>query len=596
MELIHLIIDKVSDVFVFNLIEGSSPSRYLHYQVRTSRHFIDEFIKEINNLNHLVLSLHKVETETSIQIINKLKVVSETFFLEFFPEEIIKKVQTMQQGYLFFHLDSSLSHIPWELLYDGTSFLGDKFRIGRSIQGSWKEKQRIDKTKLKILIITNPSGDLLEAEEEGTILFDTLNSEIPSDVIELQMFTGNRVTKLKLLSELQNFDILHYAGHVIYDKNEPSGGMLLSNHEILLGREIQRLSKTPALVFLNACRSAIAESNIGLAYSFLKAGVINYIGTNWNIPDAKQTIEFAVNFYRFLFDEKTIGDALFESRKYSRESNEIHNLLWASYSLYGNPSIKFFKTPEKKTYEAIRTDWNLKKILNEFPTFVSLPYRDFTIEKEDTFHLFICFKRLIITVAGIIIESYKKLDLKLTDIFEDASQNHPIEDKKEDYKNFNQLLETCLVYSKRIHLINFQIPILPLVKSFLLHYDDIQRMLKISEDFFYKKREKELSKEETETITISFQYLLENLFIDFSILSRTQFFYNNGTQFPCILFKGLEEKPYHILPIFKEDELLKTFLERHVGEVCMMIDDFYLSLKHYIEYEPISKTYIFEFL
>ncbi len=594
MELIHLIIDKVKDVFVFNLIEGSVPSRYLHYQVSTTKNFIEEFIKEINNLNHLVLSLHKIEKDTSIQIINKLKIISETFFVEFFPEEIIKKIRLTQEGYLFFHLDSNLSHIPWELLYDGTSFLGDKFRIGRSIDGSWREKQQVQKHKLKILIITNPTEDLLEAEEEGTILFDTLNSEILSDVIELQMYTGKRVTKLKLLSELQNFDILHYAGHVVYDKEIPLGGILLSEGEVLSGKEIQKLSKTPSLVFFNACRSAIAESNIGLAYSFLKAGVVNYIGTNWNIPDSKQTIEFAVNFYRCLFDERTIGDALFESRKYSREANEIHNLLWASYSLYGNPIIKFFKNPEKKTYEAIRTDWNLKKVLKEFPTFISLPYKEFTFEKEDVFYLFICFKRLIITVSGIILESYKTLDLKLTDIIDEISKKNFQEEKKDDYTNLNQLIETSLMYSKRIHLINFQIPVLPLVKSFLLHYEDIQRMLKITEEFLYSK-EKELQ-EEIQTITISFQYLLENLFIDFSILSRIQFFFNNGTQFPCILFKGLEEKPYYVLPIFKEDESLKKFLEDHIGEVCMMIDDFYLSLKNYLEYEPISKSFIFKII
>lgn len=594
MELIHLIIDKVKDVYVFNLIEGSVPSRYLHYKIKISENFIEEFIREVNNLNHLVLSIPNIGKETSNQIINKLKIISETFFVEFFPEEIIEKIKISTEGYLFFHIDSLLSHIPWELLYDGNAFLGDKFRIGRSIGGAWRERQKIDKSKLKILIITNPSEDLPETEEEGTIIFETLNSEISSNAIEMQMYSGRRVSKLKLLSEIQNFDILHFAGHVIYDNKDPNGGLLLSNGEILYAKEIQKLSKSSSLVFLNACRSAIPESNIGLANSFLKVGVMNYIGTNWNIPDSKKTIEFAVNFYRFLFDEKTVGDALFEARKYARETNEIHDLIWASYSLFGNPIVKFFKNPEKKTFEAIRTDWNLKKVWNEFPTFIAVPYKEFTVDKEDVYQLLICFKRFLCTISAIILESYKKLDLKLADLFE---EDHSLEENQEnEYKNLEFLLTKAYLYSKRINLINFQIPVLSLVKAFLLHFDDIKKMLKISDDFFINKQNQFHSKEELDTIIVSFQYLLENLFIDFSLFTKMNFFYNNGIQYPSILFKGQKERAYHVLPIFKEDEQLKKFLENHIGEVCVIIDDFYLSLKDYIEFEPISKTFVFKVL
>ncbi|MFN3605408.1 MAG: CHAT domain-containing protein [Leptonema sp. (in: bacteria)] len=592
MELIHIIIDKVKDVYIFNCIETDVPSRFLHYKVQLSDNFIEEFIKEINNLNYLILSLNSIEKEASHKIISKLKILSETFFVEFFPTDIVEKIRQTQEGFLFFHIDSSLSHIPWELLYDGNSFLGDKFRIGRNIEGSYLKKYKTDKSKLKILIITNPTEDLQEAEEEGTIIFETLNSEITSDVLEIQMYSGKRITKLKILSEIQNFDILHYAGHVVYDENNPNGGFLLFNNDILSSSEIQKLKKVPSLVFLNACRSAIPQSNIGLAYSFLKSGTISYIGTNWNIPDSKKTIEFAVNFYRYLFDEKTVGEALFESRKYARENNEIHDLIWASYSLYGNPAVKFFKSPEKKTFEAIRTDWNLKKVLNEFPTFLSIPYQEFVQNKESYLNLFICFKRLVCVLTGLIIESYKKLDLKLVDIFEDQNSS---KETSEKYKSLNNLIEKSLLYAKRMNLINFQIPILSLIKAFILHYEDIKKMLSIADELLFEEKDQK-SQEELDSLIVSFQYLLENLFIDFSLLSHIHFFYNNGVLYPSLLFKGIEERSYHVLPIFREDDSLKKFLEIHIGEICIIIENFYLSLKEYVEYEPISKTFIFKIL
>ncbi len=288
MEIINIIIDTVDDTLVFNLIESRFPSKYLHYKNKISKEFIKEFIKEIININHFILSMNDLDYDTSIRTINKLKVISETFFVEFFPEEIIEKLRLLDGGYLFFHIDSNLAHIPWDLLYDGKSFLGDKFRIGKSIDGTWKEKIRNDKPKLKILLLVNPTMDLEDAQEEGHILIETLNTEISNDLLEIQMYVGDRITKFKFLSEIQNYDIVHFAGHVVYNENYPNGGILLANNEVLSSKEIERLPNTPYLVFLNACRSAIKESNIGLANAFLKAGVPNYIGTNWNIPILKK--------------------------------------------------------------------------------------------------------------------------------------------------------------------------------------------------------------------------------------------------------------------------------------------------------------------
>ncbi|GIX40851.1 MAG: hypothetical protein KatS3mg129_0584 [Leptospiraceae bacterium] len=606
MEIINIIIDSVDDILIFNLIESRFPSRYLHYKNKISKEFINEFIKEIVNLNHFILSLDNLDYDTSLKTINKLKIISETFFVQFFPEEIIDKFRISDGGYLFFHIDSNLAHIPWEILYDGKSFLGDKFRIGRSIDGTWREKAKLDKSKLKVLILVNPTMDLEEAEEEGTILFETLNTEISNDLLEIQMYAGNRITKFKFLSEIQNYDIVHYAGHVVYNEQYPEGGILLTNNEVLSSKEIEKLPNTPYLVFLNACRSAVKESNIGLANAFLKAGVPNYIGTNWNIPDSYKTVEFAINFYRHLFDEKSIGDAIFEARKYARETHELHELIWASYSLHGNPITKIFRYPERRSFEAIRTDWNLKKVFNEYPTFIAVPYKNFTLNKNKFYLLIEAFKHFILSINAIIIETYNKFNLKLTDLFEEeVFPKDSFYEKlvnKEDFSDIklNELVQYCYLCAKRLNLLNIQIQIMPIIKSFLLHKDDIEKMLDLVEELNISKENNthnknlELSNEEIETFIVSFQYLLENLFIDFSIISKINFFYNNGIHFPSILFKGEKEKPFHVLPIFKEDIQLKKFLEENIGSVCIIYMDFYLSLKNYIEYEPISKKFIFK--
>lgn len=599
MEIINIIIDTVDDTLVFNLIESRFPSKYLHYKNKISKEFIKEFIKEIININHFILSMNDLDYDTSIRTINKLKVISETFFVEFFPEEIIEKLRLLDGGYLFFHIDSNLAHIPWDLLYDGKSFLGDKFRIGKSIDGTWKEKIRNDKPKLKILLLVNPTMDLEDAQEEGHILIETLNTEISNDLLEIQMYVGDRITKFKFLSEIQNYDIVHFAGHVVYNENYPNGGILLANNEVLSSKEIERLPNTPYLVFLNACRSAIKESNIGLANAFLKAGVPNYIGTNWNIPDSQKTIDFAINFYRHLFDEKSIGDALFEARKYARENHELHELIWASYSLHGNPITKIFRYPERRSYDAIRTDWNLKKVFNEFPTFIAVPYKNFTLQKDRIDLLTEVYTRFILLVNAIVIETYNKLNLKLNDLFDqEVFPKNLIEVNSREEIPLKELIQFGYLCAKRLNLLNIQIPVLQLVKSYLLHKEDIQKMLELILTLGINQNHlsnlQSLSVDDRDTFIVSFQYLLENLFVDFSIITKINFFYNNGLSFPSILFKGEVEKPFHVLPIFKEDLPLKKFLEEHIGEVCLIYQDFYVSLKDYIEYEPISKKFKFK--
>lgn len=606
MEQINLIIDNIGDTYIFNLIESRFPSSYLHLKTHISRPFIDEYIKEVINLNHFILSIDNLNYKESISVMNKLKVISETFFNQFFPEKIIERFRILDEAYLFLHINSQLAHIPWELLYDGKSFLGDKFRIGRNIDGSWKEREKLDKTKLKILILVNPSLDLEEAEEEGNILFETLNTEISSDTLDLQLYSGERITKLKFLSEIQNYDIVHFAGHVIYNQQYPEGGILLANNEVLYSKEIERLPNTPSLIFLNACRSAIKETNIGLANAFLKAGVPNYIGTNWNIPDSYRTVDFAINFYRHLFDEKSIGDALFEARKFSREMHEIHELIWASYSLHGNPITKIFKYPERRSFDAIRSDWNLKKVFNEFPTFISNPYYQFTKDKNNFKLLIETYKIFIITIISLIIETYYKLNLKLNEIYDDDIIKNNINTKN----NIEELIEFAVLCAKRLNLLNIQIPIISIVKSFLLHKDDIIKMLELVKLVQKELTEKDLldsnsqnlkevflsNIDDIDTFIVSFQYLLENLFIDFSSISKINFFYNNGVYFPSILFKGEKEKAFHVLPIFKEDAPLKKFLEEHIGEVCIILQDFYLSLNDFIEYEPGSKIFKFKII
>ncbi len=116
----------------------------------------------------------------------------------------------------------------------------------------------------------------------------------------------------------------------------------------------------PVLVFSNACFSGrtqewqikeVFEKEVyGLANAFLHSGVSHYIGTFWEILDSPSSL-FAIEFYRTLTRNASVGKALREARLKLIERMGKNNIIWASYMLYGDPTFVLF---EKDSIAAIQ--------------------------------------------------------------------------------------------------------------------------------------------------------------------------------------------------------------------------------------------------
>jgi len=96
------------------------------------------------------------------------------------------------------------------------------------------------------------------------------------------------------------------------------------------------------LVFING-----VESNL-IGYPFYKYG-INYIGAMWPIYD-NVAVKSALSFYYDIFNGQSLGEALRRAKQiaYRRSIREGkgQEISWASYILYGDPTI-FFEEIQK---------------------------------------------------------------------------------------------------------------------------------------------------------------------------------------------------------------------------------------------------------
>ena len=361
-------------------------------------------LKEINNLNKEIIHLiNKVDNQMRLSnaTFDELKKSSHLLFDLIFPHPIKEKLIEMEEDdNLVLALDERLVDIMWEYLFDGKEFLGLKFNLGRILRSEQLQYQpryrgfsrsastesldsardklsrsanpfdrlRIGTESLdsardklsrsvKMLILANPTGDLRSAYEEGLFIknYLTKSKKIKVD-FKAQDINSNYVKK-----NLRDYDIIHYAGHVEFDRSHPqqSCGLVLSDGWIT-AKEILVMGQTgllPSIIFANACQSGritqdlldekIQKNIASLASAFLFSGVRHFIGTFFRIEDTKSK-DFAQEFYNQLTGGNSLGGAVRQARLKLIELYGISCITWLSYVLYGEPSFQLFPPRVKR--------------------------------------------------------------------------------------------------------------------------------------------------------------------------------------------------------------------------------------------------------
>ncbi len=290
----------------------------------------------------------------SDDITDELKRAGQKLY-EFLPFNIREQLITTSAKYLVLEIDEHLAHIPWELLYINKEFLCQRFSMGRILVTCQKRKaceMRELKSPLNMWVLANPRGDLKNAGSEGTKIqkdIDRINSKEFLMHVDLDFNINTECARKKI----RQYDIVHFAGHFDYDpKNLGQSGWRLTRGSLSVSdiEDIAGPEPMPALIFSNACQSARTEKmrwksdgedkSFGLLNSFISGGVRHYLGTSWEITD-KPGSSFATLFYKHLLSGKTIGEAVSLSRL-ELTKNKKSDVSWASYVLYGDPTVSYF--------------------------------------------------------------------------------------------------------------------------------------------------------------------------------------------------------------------------------------------------------------
>lgn len=245
------------------------------------------------------------------------------FLLRGLPEESIIDISTKEMW------------IPWEILFDGASFLGEKHILRRlpklpvctDVTQARQRCHRLSSGEVKRAI--NVIGDRLNVNEQE------LAARV-FDGVELTVVTLSPTPIATLKEEINETDILHFSCHGIIDGTEQYLRLGPREEHFLSVSSVRRLSMQGGLVFANACASAGSStllSPVDFGWHFYAAGAEIFIGSLAPIP-SKQALRFANEFYKtWNLGEKSCSAALQAVKK--SYSDDSASLFWLFYCIYG---------------------------------------------------------------------------------------------------------------------------------------------------------------------------------------------------------------------------------------------------------------------
>ena len=151
------------------------------------------------------------------------------------------------------------------------SFLGTSRGFTRQLRTTFAptpEPPPPPRRVLRVLVVADPQEEdrLPGAEQEGrevAELFRSFNKvwRLPNNSVEVStLFGPAEATRQAVLFHLtrRHYDILHYAGHCMFDENDhAASGWLFTGGQVLSADELNRIDHIPKFVFSNACESGI---------------------------------------------------------------------------------------------------------------------------------------------------------------------------------------------------------------------------------------------------------------------------------------------------------------------------------------------------
>lgn len=239
-----------------------------------------------------------------------------TFSAKEFYKLLIEPVESSleKDKSICFVADKSLSRLPFAslvspktdkyLIEDYALLLAPSATVFISQTEIAKQKSQ-DKNEA-ILSIGNPA---FSREEYPELAENLPNAEQEAEEIAglydaRQIFLGRKAVKQDIIDNLNEANVLHFAGHYVPNANSPAlSKLLLASSDLSVEEITQKKLPRMRLMILSGCETGIekfynGEGMIGAARAFLASNVPLVVASQWSV-DSSPTAELMVKFHRY---------------------------------------------------------------------------------------------------------------------------------------------------------------------------------------------------------------------------------------------------------------------------------------------------------
>ena len=244
---------------------------------------------------------------------------------------------------LLFVPDGVLRTIPIAALYDGDSFLVEKYAVATTPGLKLTLPKRLEFKEASLF-----AGGISEAVQGFSGLpglpaeLRNLMTNYGAEVLQDSQFVRDVVTREMSSND---YSIIHIATHGHFDSNPQKSYLLAYDDKLtmnLLEKSIgfrKYLGDPLELLVLSACETAAGDNRaaLGLAGVALKAGARSAVATLWQISDAA-TVKLVDTFYANASTEGSSKAKALQSAQISLINNPVfeHPSDWAPFLLIGN--------------------------------------------------------------------------------------------------------------------------------------------------------------------------------------------------------------------------------------------------------------------
>jgi CHAT domain-containing protein len=249
-----------------------------------------------------------------------------------YQELIAPIADLLEAEHVAFAPHGLLHHIPFHALFDGESYLIDRFSVAyapsASVYALCREKTANLSGSSLILGIADAQAPLILEE------VDALAGILP----DAKLFTGDAANENVLTTHGPTSRVIHIATHGYFRQDNPMFSSIRLGSSYLSLYDLYHFKLPAELIVLSGCatgRNSVTPGDelMGLVRGLLQAGAQTLMLSLWDVHDAS-TRDFMIAFYSRLVQGMAKSQALRGAMAEIRQT-QPHPYYWAPFSLIG---------------------------------------------------------------------------------------------------------------------------------------------------------------------------------------------------------------------------------------------------------------------